>query len=189
MRDTKALVVDVDGVVSPLHGTTTWGDDVVAGRLLGPVLVSASLCVRLDALAQVPGGRSWWLTDWDAEMRSSMRPFPGRDWPSIAGPEEGRIRAHERAGKAWDLKPWWKWWALDAWLDDNYDVSTIVWCDDDLGRKLDQGEASEHAEQTRGEFCATRLQERGIRAHLIAPDAERGLTPHELADIERALRR
>jgi hypothetical protein len=28
----RALVMDVDGVVSPVHGKTAWGDDVVTGR-------------------------------------------------------------------------------------------------------------------------------------------------------------
>ena len=48
MATDRALVMDVDGVVAPVHGKTAWGDDVVAGRLFGPVLVSPTLCARLD---------------------------------------------------------------------------------------------------------------------------------------------
>ena len=188
MANHKALVLDVDGVVSPVHGTTLWGDDVVAGRVFGPVLVSANLCLRLDTLAQEPRVQPWWLTDWDAEMRSDMQPFPGASWPVVADPDEGRIRAHERAGNRWDLMPWWKWWALDAWLDENSDISAIVWCDDDLSRTLNLEEAHGPATPTRADFCAARLDERGISALLVAPDPEHGLSPHELAQIERTLR-
>jgi hypothetical protein len=35
----RAMIVDVDGVISPVHGLTEWGDDVVAGNVFGPVLV------------------------------------------------------------------------------------------------------------------------------------------------------
>jgi hypothetical protein len=33
-------VFDVDGVVSPVHGHTAWGDDVVAGNVFGPAYTS-----------------------------------------------------------------------------------------------------------------------------------------------------
>lgn len=185
----KALVLDVDGVVSPVHGPTGWGDDVTVGRVFGPVIVSAGLCMRLDALAQAPGVQPLWLTDWDAEMRSEMQPFPGALWPAVADPEGGRIRARERAANRWDLMPWWKWWALDEWLDHNPVISTIVWCDDDLSRILDQAEAPDPAGPTRADFCANQLRERGIKPFLLAPDTKHGLSPHELTQIEQTLRR
>ena len=54
---TRALVVDVDGVVSPVHGHTAWGDDVVAGHVFGPVRVSPAMCARLDEIAELPNLR------------------------------------------------------------------------------------------------------------------------------------
>lgn len=55
---TKALVLDVDGVVSPVFGHTAWGDDIVAGHLFGPVFVSPTMCQPLDRLAAHPGRHS-----------------------------------------------------------------------------------------------------------------------------------
>src|SRR4051812_18450683 len=52
----RVVIVDVDGVVSPVHPSgTTWGDEVVAGQVFGPVLVSPRLCAHLDALDLVAG--------------------------------------------------------------------------------------------------------------------------------------
>lgn len=64
-------MVDVDGVVSPVHGQTDWGDDVVAGRVFGPVQVSPELCRRLDRLTAMPGVRGVWLTGWDGSYGGS----------------------------------------------------------------------------------------------------------------------
>ena len=89
----KALIVDIDGVVSPVHGRTAWGDDVTAGNVFGPVLVSPGLCARLDDLAQTPGLSCWWLTSWSVKMRAAMRPFPG---PGLAGCRRPGPRAQGR---------------------------------------------------------------------------------------------
>lgn len=157
-----ALVMDVDGVVSPVHGTPPWDDGgVVAGWMFGPVLVSAALCERLDAVASLPGVQSLWLTDWSAEMRSSMTPFPGVTWPTLADPEAGRLLAHQHAGERWSLLPWWKWWALDHWLDNHPDVTHLVWCDDHLSRtSTDLDDADEWLGRSRAESCAALLAER-----------------------------
>jgi len=119
----RALVMDVDGVVAPVHGKTAWGDDVVAGRLFGPVLVSPTLCARLDELAAAPDVTGFWLTDWLPEARARMDPFPGRDWASIARPPPSPT------GRTWT-----KWPAIQAWLDEHPEITTLVWCDDHLNR-------------------------------------------------------
>src|SRR3954468_20938219 len=80
----SAVIVDVDGVVSPVHGHTAWGDDELAGNVLGPVLVSPSMCAQLEALTSRAGVSGWWLTSWSAETRVAIRPFPGRMWPEVA---------------------------------------------------------------------------------------------------------
>ena len=79
MATDRALVMDVDGVVAPVHGTTAWGDDVVGGRLFGPVLVSPTPCARLDVIAAAPDVTGFWLTDRPPEARARMDPLPGRD--------------------------------------------------------------------------------------------------------------
>ena len=57
-----ALIVDVDGVVSPVHGATAWGDDVDGGMRHTPV--SPLLNGRLDALGDRPDVLPMWLTSW-----------------------------------------------------------------------------------------------------------------------------
>jgi hypothetical protein len=160
---TRAVVVDVEGVVSPVHGHTAWGDDVVAGNVFGPVYTSPAMCRRLDELALVPGVSCWWLTSWTPQMRARMDPFPGRDWPVVAdqpsvgsGPGRGR---------------WWKPEALEAWLARHGDVTAIAWCDDHL------------RPGARAAAVRRRLASRGVDALLIAPDTAVGLTPDHLAAL------
>lgn len=189
MSGGKVLVLDVDGVVSPVHGTTAWGDEVVAGWLFGPVAVSPEMCSRLDALTGLPGVVGLWLTDWDAEMRAAMAPFPGVNWAAVADPNAGRVLARERAAADWDRMPWWKWWMLDDWLDRHLDlnISTLVWCDDDLAKTAESEPLTGTREATRVDVCGSNLRARGISSLLIAPDPHHGLRPEDVAQIERAL--
>jgi hypothetical protein len=160
----RALVLDVDGVVSPVHGKTAWGDDVVAGTLFGPVLVSPTLCARLDEItAAAPDLAGFWLTDWFPETRARMDACPGRSWASIARP------ASTPTGRTWT-----KWPAMQAWLDDHPEVTTLVWCDDHLTR-------------SRRATIRTRIEERGVRTLLVAPDTSVGLTPQHLVKVAAML--
>lgn len=86
-RGTIAVVLDVDGVVTPVNGASAWGDDVYAGDVFGPVHVSSSLVTRLDKLHAMPGVQCWWLTSWTSPMRAGMDPFPGPLWPMVADPK------------------------------------------------------------------------------------------------------
>lgn len=159
----KALILDVDGVVSAVHptGTTAWGDNVVAGYVFGPVMVSAQLCERLDLLARTPGMRCWWLTSWTTEMRAAMHPFPGKRWPVVADqadvPDAGRT--------------WWKLAALDAWLDLRTEVADLAWCDDQL-------------RGGRPSAVRRRLGARGLEPLLLTPRTSVGLTPDHLDLLE-----
>jgi hypothetical protein len=155
--------MDVDGVVAPVHGKTAWGDDVVAGRLFGPVLVSPTLCARLDVIAAAPDVTGFWLTDWPPEARARMDPFPGRDWASIARPPPSPT------GRTWT-----KWPAIQAWLDDHPEITTLVWCDDHLNR-------------TRRATVRSRLGERGVRNLLLTPATSVGLTPQHLVKVAAML--
>jgi hypothetical protein len=160
----RALVVDVDGVVSPVHGNTAWRDDVVAGSVFGPVHVSPAMCRRLDALAEVPGVSCWWLTSWSREMRHAMNPFPGRRWPAVA--ESG-----SRPGRAW-----WKLVELEGWVDRHPEVASVAWCDDHL------------RSPTRAAAVRRRLDARGVEVLVVAPDTAVGLTPADLDRVEEWLR-
>lgn len=154
-------IFDVDGVVSPVHGRTAWGDDVVAGNVFGPVLTSPALCARLDGLTRaVPGLSCWWLTSWTAEMRADMNPFCGRDWPVIA---EQPVPAPRRS--------WWKLKALDRWLADEPEVAALAWCDDHL------------RPPARDASVRRRLMRHRIRVLLLAPDPAQGLTPSDLDSL------
>ena len=156
-----ALIIDVDGVVSPVRPLTpTWGDEVVAGNVLGPVLVSPMLCARLDALASLPDVLPGWLTSWDPEMRAAMDPWPGRNWPDIGNLTE----APSGPG-------WWKRTALETWLDTHPQVTAVAWCDDDL------------RSAPRRAAIRRRLAARGLNALLIAPSTTEGLTPTHLRTL------
>jgi hypothetical protein len=158
-----AVVCDVDGVLSPVHGRSMWGDDVVVGYLFGPVFSSPSLCARMEAIAG-PGVGCWWLTSWDAEMRAAMSPFPGRQWPAIA---EG-FGSASRPGRRW-----WKLAALEDWLDRRPGTTRLAWCEDQLRP------AARRAAVRRS------LHARGLEdVLLLAPDTAVGLTPHDLVRLE-----
>lgn len=160
----RALILDVDGVVSPVYGRTAWGDDVVAGQLFGPVFVSPKMCARLEVIANRPDLSPWWLTMWTGDMRAAVDPFPGRRWPSIP------TQPYHVAGRTW-----WKRVALEAWLAGHPQVRTLVWCDDHLRASA------------RSRAIRRWLEDRGLDALLIAPDIAVGLTPEHLDRIDDRL--
>lgn len=179
----RALILDVDGVVSPVHGSTAWGDDVVAGQLFGPVLVSPTLCNRLDRLAQRPEVTVRWLTSWSADMRAALDPFPGRTWPEIRSmPDDPDLG-------------WWKWSTLAHWLEDTA-IRRLAWCDDHLSDphlvglqpRPDRAGATQAADEPAGpSMIRAALAQRGITALLLAPRASVGLTPRGVDALERFL--
>jgi len=159
----RALVMDVDGVVAPVHGKTAWGDDVVAGRLFGPVLVSPTLCARLDAIAAAPDVTGFWLTDWPPEARARMDPFPGRDWASIARPPE------QPDGEN---------------LDEVAGYPSVA---RRPPRDHDPGVVRRPLNRTRRTTIRPRLKERGIRNLLLTPATSVGLTPQHLVKVAAML--
>lgn len=178
-----ALVMDVDGVVSPVHGRTDWGDDVVAGRMFGDVYVSPEMCIRLDRIATTPGLCTVWLTAWDADMRAALDPFPGRRWSEIERPGSGHDGAPEAAG-------WWKAAALLDWLNTRPLIRTLVWADDHLGKPYDRAllaDDTSFGAPTRSDVLTQIFTARGIFSHLVSPDTAVGLTCTHLDRIEDAL--
>lgn len=200
MERSKALVLDVDGVVSPVHpvpGRLPWGDEIEAGHVFGPVLVSPTMCARLDRLAQRPDLTCVWLTSWTPDMRAQMAPFPGRTWLDIG---ELHRDSAGGSGRTEDAE-WWKWQALRSWLDNKTTISTLVWCDDDISttgqrrpHQPDLGRASRAT--AANQPLESRLQRidvwgyldnRRISSWLIAPKLDIGLTPRHLDRIEAFL--
>ena len=177
---TQALIVDIDGVVSPVHGRTAWGDDVVAGQVFGDVLVSPTLCRRLDQLSERPHLTALWLTSWPAEFREQMNPFPGRTWPQITSQPNDP-----------DLG-WWKWSALLRWLDNHPTVQRLAWCDDHLtDTHLLQFHAADDDEPAPAEpgvagqpyglaVIHAELDRRGTESLLVAPRTDVGITRQQM---------
>lgn len=192
MSATKTLVLDIDGVVSPVHPDPhrpAWGDEIVVGNVFGPVLVSAELCRRLDELAQRPDLVCVWLTSWTPQMRMAMDPFPGRNWTDLGQ----QYRSTEAASEA----EWWKWDALRCWLDAKPGVRRLVWCDDDLELvdlvdvATDVEEEGQRHDKSRSlrSSIEKELLMRHIVASLIAPAKHVGLSPEDLRRAERFLDR
>lgn len=170
-----AVVLDVDGVVAPISGRSEWDDDVTAGMILGsPVRVSPSLCQHLDELSSHPCVECLWLTSWTEPMRLSMDPFPGRDWPAIADPED-RSNYSGTTSLLFAGERWWKWEALNRWLAQRPDVTGIIWCDDHLH--------GPDATWLFHDVVLTELTRRRLPSLLVSPKTGVGLTPPQMAQI------
>lgn len=161
------VVVDVDGVTSPVHGGTAWTDDIEVGDVFGPVVVSPALVAHLDALDTVPGVTCLWLTDWTPKMRARMQLFPGRNWPRLK-------RGDQPAGS----RSWWKFAALHAWLTGlaanlpkEEFFGSLVWLDDDLDTLTIRA------------ACQRLLRPLGLETLLVAPRPGLGVTPAEMVRV------
>jgi hypothetical protein len=188
-----ALVLDVDGVLSPLHGHTTWGDDQIAGDLFGPVNISPKLVRRLEGIAGQPHVIAAWLTDWPPRLRARMRGFPGPDWTDI-----GQAHRHSLPRGP---GTWWKPPALRAWLDDQPSVTRLAWCDDDLAlprsgatgqTDLDLIPLLGHAALAGRRLFAPNTNQAevpltGLSVLLTAPSPDTGLTATEVERVDRFL--
>ncbi len=133
---TTALILDVDGVVSPVHGRTLFGDDVDARhRLLESILVSPTLSASLDVLGLRQDVHPVWLSTWPADLRQRELQFPGRDWETI-----DPYLHHIESVRWYDQTPaqWPKWRALSHWLTSHPEIRRIAWADDDLDRPGDE---------------------------------------------------
>lgn len=168
--------MDVDGVVSPLdEGRAAWGDEVHAGDLFGPVIVSPSLCERLDHLAAHPFVDPWWLTSWTSSMRGAMRPFPGTSWRAAVDPQNPDTY-RGRPTLLFAGESWWKWEALARRVLTQENLVGVVWCDDHLGGPDATGSLKDGVQ--------AELDRRGLDSLLLAPNPRVGLTPHHLDQIE-----
>lgn len=175
-RSTIAVVVDVDGVVAPVGGSSEWGDDAYAGDVFGPVFVSPSLSARLDHLHEMEGVQCWWLTSWTASMRGGMDHFPGRSWRVIADPE-AITTASGASPPLFAGRSWWKGDAILRWLSLQRGLGGIVWCEDHL-RGPDESWLLR-------DVVRQQLDELDIPSLLVAPESHVGLRPADMDRIER----
>lgn len=169
-----AVVLDVDGVVSPLDGVSEWGDDVTAGFLFGTVRVSPTLCSRLDQFGGCSIVECWWLTSWTASMRLEMHPFPGREWPALADPKDPDVY-RGKPSLLFEGEPWWKWEAIDRWLATGGAPAGLIWCDDHL--------SGPDNTWLLHDLVKEELDGRGVPSLLVVPQRALGLTPSHLDQI------
>ena len=89
-----ALVVDVDGVLSPVYGSTSRGDDADGrGRSRASARgVSLRLNAALDDLAARPEVTAAWLTSWGRKMRQGVVTPP--DTTDRSSPTPSPSKAH-----------------------------------------------------------------------------------------------
>lgn len=178
---TVALVMDIDGVVSPIHGPTTFGDDQIAGHMLGPITISPTLTRRLDDIASRPGVIALWLTSWTAKNRLKIAGFPGHDWPDLKHqplPEEPP-----------NTDVWWKPAVLRRWLDEQPQLRRLIWCDDGILPPLEELQPLIGSRPPRTVASPTHspvleVMIGDLPASLFGPHTHHGLTAADLDRIE-----
>jgi hypothetical protein len=184
------VIFDIDGVIAPIGGPTSWGDDVTVGDPSHELRLSPSMCAAIDRLHGSHGVDCYWLTDWTPKMQHNTTLLPGREWPVIADPLAGVTHAEEWAGEWWDAVPWWKWWALDEWLTHHRGVRRLVWIDDhlvDYKRSEDTSSAGSPAGSPARRAWTLENALRtgaGLDVLLLASDKRTGLRPLDLEIIE-----
>lgn len=177
-----AIVMDIDGVIIPIDGSTTFGDDQIAGHMLGPVTISPTLARRLDDIARRPNVTAVWLTSWPTKNRLKMTGFPGRDWPDL--------KPSTLSGESPDPDAWWKPVTLRCWLNQQPQLRRLVWCDDGILHSLDDLQPLTDHRAVRWENASPVLEVvvGDLPASLLVPCARQGLTAMDLDRIERLTR-
>lgn len=157
-----ALLLDVDGVVSPLGPGPAqfWGDWEQFAGMPYETPVSRRMLAAVSALP----ARRLWLTTWEGEARMLFSELMGGEDIAVLrrrGPEGPRANTG--------------WWKLDAALGWLTTVGTrpVVWADDELG---------EHRSLVRRHLNAV-----GVPALLVSPDRNVGLRPQDIDNIRQWL--
>lgn len=119
------LLLDVDGVISPLGPSTAWSDFRVVDD--APALLQVSRAMG-DALTHLPAQRRW-LTSWDGFANEWVAPalgwrkLPVVRWPGGPGgrPHKLKIDGFEDLLHALQVRP-----------------TAVAWCDDALTPAMEQ---------------------------------------------------
>lgn len=156
----RLLVLDVDGVISPLARSDAWPDLRMVEGAPYWLLVSRAMG---DALAELPADRVW-LTSWDHLANEwvapalGWSPLPVVEWPSGPGARPHHLKLE----------------GLEGLLDSLPEPpEAVAWCEDTLGDP--QLEEAAHASLA------------GIDHRLVAPEPAVGLTPRDISDLARFL--
>ena len=158
------LLLDVDGVLSPLGsdpttgtgmgtgGWTDWTDPETTGFFL-PMSITMG-----KALADLPCDRAW-LTTWQDDANTCIGPVLG--WsalPVLPRSTSGPVRE--------------RWWKLDAAVESlTHDPRPVVWIDDDL--------------RSHNRAARTALTALGVPFLLVSPRRDVGLTNAQVNRITR----
>lgn len=159
MSDTL-LLLDVDGVLSPLGLPETWPDFRPVPDAPYWLVVSPRMG---EALAALPATR-YWLTSWDELANEwvapalGWSPLPVVDWPDGPGPRPHVYKLDGLGGLLRSLtrRP-----------------AAVAWCEDAL---IDES-LRQQAEELLGD----------VPHHLVAPDPQVGLTPDDIAGVREFL--
>lgn len=115
----ELLLLDVDGVISPLGRSTAWDDFRIVDAAPAALQVSRQMG---DALAALPAQRRW-LTSWDDHANAwvgpalGWKPLPVVRWPGGPGarPHKLKIEGFESLLRSLQVRP-----------------RAVAWCDDAL---------------------------------------------------------
>ncbi|WP_062312753.1 HAD domain-containing protein [Demequina rhizosphaerae] len=171
-----AVLLDVDGVVSPFPSTPAnrahWPADSWRCFLFGGVYEvewSSALVDRLRAIAATPGVAMRWCTTWQDRAPEVLgREIGlGTDWPWL-----------EDSGGAFAVSP--GWWKAQRAREALEEFGAVVWVDDFIQGWL---EAREELDEPGPRWWDTE------RLLMISPDSERGLEPAHLDATDRFIER
>ncbi|MDQ2737930.1 MAG: hypothetical protein M3Y35_04745, partial [Actinomycetota bacterium] len=161
-RRDAVLLLDVDGVLSPLGGPPSprWQDwRSVDGFAAGSMAASGEMTGALCRL----GAPMAWLTSWTDEAPLAFAGMMPEQMPILC-------RGASEYG-------WWKLDALAGYLDEHTDIRRIVWADDELNGEDDLGLPF-------SDIATELLDEHGVAGLLLCPSADEGLSPDHLAEID-----
>lgn len=171
---TAAVLVDVDGVVSPYPSDSSdrahwparsWHEALLAGTLT--LEWSGLLIDRLRAVAERPGVEMLWCTTWQHRAPRILGPAIGlgEDWPWL-----------DDATGEWALT--FHWWKAERARDALAAHDRVVWMDDFVDAWRD--------EAARVTTTEPRWWE-DERLLALSPDPLRGLEPGHLDQVEAFL--
>lgn len=153
------FITDVDGVLAPFSPTANTTDREVSG--MGVVHLDAASARRMSLLPVTPV----FVTDWERELVDSVFTPLFKRVVDYA-PNEG------------STEYWWKIETIMRLIDDNPEITSVIWVDDLMGR------GDEDEEKTRREQFLELMDIVDIPALAVQTDSHVGLTDADWANIE-----
>lgn len=122
----------------------------------------------LNRLRKATADHKVWLSSWQEKAHDSFGPIVG-DW-EVLSPDEQEYEWNHPGDT-----DWWKANLLLEWVDQNPQVTHVVWCEDELNH-VDRLEAAR--------TVYDELRGLGLRVMVVCPDPKRGLTDYHLDLID-----